>query len=347
MDASKNFAKSTLGSGIAAGATSLSVTSGGGAKFPAVPFNATIWNSTDYADPSDDPDREIVRVTAIATDTLTIARAQEGTADVAHNTGGKSYKIIAPLTAKFVTEVANAFRIPYGNVKVFMVYLTNLSSGENDMYTCPAGRRAILIGANVRNTTGSSANIIPKLKRSGTYYRGASTTSSTSGVSTNITGLTVPAEAGDAFSINTSVAAVDAWLKVIEFDATSPIVFARLFGTAIANGDTTLYTCPSGKTAMPLASADIPGCASTATGVMRFTNDSGSSRTLKMNLVPSGGSVASTNEIVMSQTATNASLTSPTTNFAMGAGDFVNLNCNGNDAAHFAWMIVQEVPHPA
>jgi hypothetical protein len=51
------------------------VASGGGAKFPAVPFNATIWPTG--AQPTS-ANAEIVRVTAISTDTLTITRTQEG-----------------------------------------------------------------------------------------------------------------------------------------------------------------------------------------------------------------------------------------------------------------------------
>lgn len=107
MDAYKNFAKSSLASGINTDDLSLSVTTGHGTKFPAVPFNVVIWNKTDYADPADDPNVEIVRVTAVATDTFTITRAQESTAAVAHNTGGKTYGIIAPLTAKQVNQPVN------------------------------------------------------------------------------------------------------------------------------------------------------------------------------------------------------------------------------------------------
>jgi hypothetical protein len=100
LDNAKNFAKSTLASGITSGATSLTVATGDGTKFPSVSFNAVIWNKTDYADPADDPNVEIVRVTAISTDTFTVTRGQESTTGVAHNTAGKTYGIIAGLTAK-------------------------------------------------------------------------------------------------------------------------------------------------------------------------------------------------------------------------------------------------------
>lgn len=106
MDAFVNFALSTLASGITSGATSLTVASGEGARFPAVPFNATIWNRSDSTDPSGDSGREIVRVTARSTDTLTVSRGQEGTSASAHNTSGKTYGIVAGLTARTLTELA-------------------------------------------------------------------------------------------------------------------------------------------------------------------------------------------------------------------------------------------------
>lgn len=101
MDGIKNFAKATVSTGYNAAATSIVLTTGHGAKLPVTPFNAVWWNSTDYADPADDPNVEVVRVTAIATDTLTVTRAQEGTSASTKNTAAKTYKMIAPLTAKY------------------------------------------------------------------------------------------------------------------------------------------------------------------------------------------------------------------------------------------------------
>lgn len=103
LDTFKNFAKGTLSAGIASGATSLTLTTGHGARFPVAPFNAVIWNSTDYSSSSDAiyaGQAEIVRVTAIASDTLTITRGQEGTTAVNLNTSGKTYKIAQTITAK-------------------------------------------------------------------------------------------------------------------------------------------------------------------------------------------------------------------------------------------------------
>lgn len=80
------------------------MTTGHGAKFPAAPFNAVWWNSTDYSDSSDDPNVEVIRVTAISTDTLTVTRGQEGITATTKNTGGKTYKISQSFTADFLNS---------------------------------------------------------------------------------------------------------------------------------------------------------------------------------------------------------------------------------------------------
>jgi hypothetical protein len=142
MDAAKNFAKSTLASGIAAGATTLSVASGGGAKFPSAPFNAVIWNSTDYADPSDDPTHEVVRVTAVSTDTLTITRGQESTSDSAHNTAGKTYKIAAPLTAGMLQQI-------YSKLPIVSVTNSQFNKTNNTMADVPGLSVPLQVGTYV------------------------------------------------------------------------------------------------------------------------------------------------------------------------------------------------------
>lgn len=75
-DALANFAYSTVATAPspATSGTSLIVAAGDGARFPAVPFNAVVWpvGALPLA-----TNAEIVRVTNIATDTLTIVRAQE------------------------------------------------------------------------------------------------------------------------------------------------------------------------------------------------------------------------------------------------------------------------------
>lgn len=79
-DALTNFSYSTVATAPspATSGTSLVVQAGDGAKFPPVPFNVVVWATG--ANPLT-TNSEIVRVTAISTDTLTITRQAEGSAN--------------------------------------------------------------------------------------------------------------------------------------------------------------------------------------------------------------------------------------------------------------------------
>lgn len=78
-DSHPNFAASLVATAPSPATSGLSlvVTAADGAKFVAFPFNATVWPAG--AQPTA-ANAEIVRITGRATDTLTIVRAQEGTA---------------------------------------------------------------------------------------------------------------------------------------------------------------------------------------------------------------------------------------------------------------------------
>lgn len=96
--------------------TTLTVVAGTGSRFPSANFQLVVWNSSDYANPIDATDREIVRCTSRSGDILTITRGQEGTSGVAHNTGGKTYSVALVVTKAFLDNAPN---IPAGTVMVF------------------------------------------------------------------------------------------------------------------------------------------------------------------------------------------------------------------------------------
>lgn len=106
MDAHKNFAISTVATppSPAASGTTLVLATGTAALFPATPFNATVRENSSSA--STLSNSEIIRVTGVVGDTLTIERAQEGTnartiiaGDVIANT----------ITAKTFTDIEAMF----------------------------------------------------------------------------------------------------------------------------------------------------------------------------------------------------------------------------------------------
>ncbi len=91
IDETKNYGKVRIQDAFnftAAVTANIPLVTGDGADLPAVPFNLSLFTQTaTVKDPHDDTNREVVRVTAAAGDTLTtIVREQEGTSASSHVT---------------------------------------------------------------------------------------------------------------------------------------------------------------------------------------------------------------------------------------------------------------------
>jgi hypothetical protein len=112
FDAHSNFGVSSVAvaPSPATTGTSLTVATGEGTRFPAVPFNATLAPAGVLATPAN---AEIVRVTARSGDVLTITRAQEGSVARAVVVGDLC---VASITAKALTDIeTTAARTDTGN----------------------------------------------------------------------------------------------------------------------------------------------------------------------------------------------------------------------------------------
>lgn len=120
----KNLAYSLIATAPspATSGVSLVVTAATGTKFPAVPFNATIWPVSSQPTTAN---AEIVTVTAVSTDTLTITRAQEGTAARTVIVGDQ---IAATITAAML-DIPQANTVP-GSDQVLMANYSSVIVGE-------------------------------------------------------------------------------------------------------------------------------------------------------------------------------------------------------------------------
>lgn len=158
-----NNAATTLAAGITSAATSITVASGQGALFPSPSgvnyFYATLINSSNVI--------EIVKVTARATDTFTVVRAQEATTATAYSTGDKfelrvtagglSAKLDrdiaatmgAKLTAFTSTSTTAGFNIPHG--------VAPSIPSNGDLWTTTSGLFGYVNGATVQFNTSTFA----------------------------------------------------------------------------------------------------------------------------------------------------------------------------------------------
>jgi hypothetical protein len=116
LDPVQNLVKITTIGLYGAGDTAVQISSDDAAKLPAGAYNVTWYNATDYGDPCDDPNAEIVRITAPGT-TLTIQRAAEqatgGGAASTKNTPNKVYRMILGITAKMMADIASNLQKPW------------------------------------------------------------------------------------------------------------------------------------------------------------------------------------------------------------------------------------------
>ena len=119
--------------------TNLAYVVGGGSRFldPAVDgqYNCVWWDQKTYPDPDDDPNREIVRVTAKVGDTFTILRAQEDTLATTKNTFGGLYSFSNVFTKYVLDEIRSQigyykYVANYGSLKPQEVVLN-----FNDYFT--------------------------------------------------------------------------------------------------------------------------------------------------------------------------------------------------------------------
>jgi hypothetical protein len=138
LDPVTNFGLVEVSTGYDASATSIVLASGEGAKLPDPAtdgaFNLVYWNTTDYQNPTDDPNREIVRVTARSTDTLTVTRGQEGITATTKNTSGKTYN----MSNAFTKHQRDLIETELGKIGRNNFY-TDQSAGTSDTYGVLSG----------------------------------------------------------------------------------------------------------------------------------------------------------------------------------------------------------------
>jgi hypothetical protein len=206
-DAYKNLAVALVATAPApaTSGTSLTVTAGHGARFPTPPFNATVWPNGALPDPLN---AEIVRVTAISTDTLTITRAQEGTSARTVIVGDL---LAATITKKLLDDLTAAV----GNTRVFTVVFGTgaavITAGAITFLSCPYSGTILsarLLAVDSAVTAGSIvidvwkdtyANFPPTVGDTITASAKPTLSSATKSEDTTLTGWSTGVTAGDVF----------------------------------------------------------------------------------------------------------------------------------------------------
>jgi len=216
------------------------------------------------------------------------------------------------------------------------------STGNNDIYTCPANKRAIITEMTAFNGHATnSSSMVAMLKIGGVYYPATPSTSIIA-QSTGTRSVTYVLEAGETIAINMTQQPFNVVVSIMEFDNTSNLKSAKVTTSTLTSGDNTIYTVPNGKSALVLNNT-LTMCSGTQ-GTFTAGNNSGGNVTYKWNVVPSGGSVGTNNQMSASTTiSTGAGSSQTLTSFSMGAGDFINVNLSSGTADQIAFVTVVEM----
>ncbi len=219
-----NNAATTLASGITAAATSLTVASGKGALFPAPSSPSYFYATLSNADGSL---LEIVKVTARATDTFTITRAQDGTSALAWNAGDKiELRITKSMLDDFKTDTNAA--LTSSNVTTALGYTPYNATNPNG-YTANTGTVTSVSGTGTASglTLSGTVTSSGSLTLSGTVNALAEGTygisiSGNAATATNIsnTGTVTLASATESNSIYITAPSytMDTPVKLLNFD---------------------------------------------------------------------------------------------------------------------------------
>jgi hypothetical protein len=232
-------------------------------------------------------------------------------------------------------------------ISVNTYFAASTGGTKNNVYTCPAGRRAYVMSLFVANNVGGTSSTFSTLVNvGGTSYQIGSLSSTTpAGGNTTVLGTAVYVlEAGEVLQVaNTTTTSFSVFGTIVEFDNTSPLKSVKLL--TLSSGENTIYTVSTGKSAVLLPPTPVFTSSSGNYGVT-YRNDSGGTRTLKLYVVPNGGSVGISNQVAGGSAGTTVTTGNSSeigiAPLSMVAGDSIVLSTDAATAQQWAYLTVLE-----
>lgn len=277
--------------------------------------------------------------TANSSDATLLARGNHTGTQAASTISDFSTAADARITAKVGLSYKIAGNFP--NSSRPAVILAAGAAGNNDLYTVPSARKAIVYALMYGNNSGAgTVTFTQQIKISGTYYKISASVAAGAGALGGSLVLAPPIllNAGESFSLNCDIAGLQVQgVEIIEFDDTSTLARAQL--TSFSVGLNTLFTVPAGKTAI-VGVANLNGQASVAIG---YCNQSGATRTVEMYRVPAAYTLVNSSAdypyIIFQNTAANNTLATRQVYSGLAAGDYISIKTDAVTAGQFAWLI--------
>lgn len=225
--------------------------------------------------------------------------------------------------------------------KMVNAFISNCTTGNQILYTAPAGRRAAFNNQFFWNPTVSTiTELILLAPAGGGFYQSSASQTVTAG-SSNVQGSYYGVlEPGDSLVVNSTAAGLSARAQILEFPSSFTYYMPRL--TSMTSGNNTLYTCASANGGVTWTPPAAQGAGTLAQVILYNT---GSSITYTgVYLVPSGGSPGSSNQIMGSFVAANNTekVLSFSTGLTFNQGDSIVIASPTSNSGQYAWTVVVE-----
>lgn len=216
--------------------------------------------------------------------------------------------------------------------------ISNSLASNNDVYTVPSGKKAIVTSGRIYNTNVATAVTYFNLKVSGTYYRISPNTSTSTGAGSNVNVgiIWFILNAWESISLDSDKTGVNCNIAIVEFNDSVPVNTAKIL--SLSNGNNTLYTVPSGKSTVLLNLITL-----VPNSNVQVANFSGGSLNYIYYAVPNGGTPDSTNQVLPSTANANRAVLSNNTIWTMNAWDFIVVNTSSGNSGQTAWLNYYEL----
>ena len=236
--------------------------------------------------------------------------------------------------------------LPVTNLKVISTANSiATAAGDTDLYTVPSNKKALVVDTTFTVPTGnpSSVTCFAQFKTSGVYTKYDFVCNNNTAGTLGGTALLVPMllVAGESFAVNCNNAGISLWPMILEFDSTAAINISRI--TSLSVGDNTVFTLTNNGVQI-LSNIESVAAGAPFKGSLYYFNNSGISRTIGWNLVPSGGSPGNSNQIGSGISVSSPAVSLRTYYGGSKTGDFVSVNTDANTAGQVAWVIYQYLP---
>lgn len=228
----------------------------------------------------------------------------------------------------------HAWGKPLGSIAYKRVSLDSVPTATTSVYTVPAGKKALVSGPGGYNGTAAAITITEYLVPSGGAAGAANMIrqQSVATVSSYASYSTAPAllPEGASIQVVAGAAGISAAWSVTEMDASEPLV--GVSATNLPTGDTTVYTCPAGKTAKLFRDIE--------TTPMQLFNPTAAAIDVLFKLLPSGGVAATLHKVSVAAGGAGSQFW-PVMQLTLNAGDAFIVNASA--AGINVWGVFVEV----